>query len=119
MKKILYLTYDGLLDPLGQSQILPYLRGLAKDAEWTILSYEKKWQQEVSFQELQEEFRVLNIYWIPLLYKKRFFRVLKMLDLVSGVIQVIRKNKRRNSFDCIHARSYVVALIAVILKLYY
>ena len=27
-KKILYITYDGLLDPLGKSQILPYILGL-------------------------------------------------------------------------------------------
>jgi len=26
-KRILYLSYDGLTDPLGQSQILPYLEG--------------------------------------------------------------------------------------------
>ena len=28
MKTILYLSYDGITDPLGQSQILPYLFGL-------------------------------------------------------------------------------------------
>ena len=42
-KKVLYITYDGLTDPLGQSQILPYLKGLAKHGyQFTILSFEKK-----------------------------------------------------------------------------
>ncbi len=27
---VLYLTYDGLTDPLGQSQVLPYLEGLSR-----------------------------------------------------------------------------------------
>ncbi len=27
---ILYISYDGMTDPLGQSQVLPYLKGLAK-----------------------------------------------------------------------------------------
>ena len=27
--RVLYLSYDGALEPLGQSHILPYLRGLA------------------------------------------------------------------------------------------
>jgi hypothetical protein len=39
---ILYLTYDGLNDPLGQSQILPYLEGLAeKGYGITVISFEK------------------------------------------------------------------------------
>ena len=42
MNKILYLTYDGLTDPLGQSQILPYLIKLSLDNEIHIISAEKK-----------------------------------------------------------------------------
>ena len=29
-KKALFLSYDGLTDPLGQSQVLPYLRIISK-----------------------------------------------------------------------------------------
>ena len=42
MNKILYLTYDGLTDPLGQSQVLPYLIELSKNNEIHIISCEKK-----------------------------------------------------------------------------
>ena len=28
-RRVVYLTYDGLEDPLGQSQVLPYLEKLA------------------------------------------------------------------------------------------
>ncbi|MDZ7606956.1 MAG: hypothetical protein U5K79_15505 [Cyclobacteriaceae bacterium] len=39
---ILYLTYDGLSYPLGQSQILPYLEGLAALGHpITIISFQK------------------------------------------------------------------------------
>ena len=42
-KKVLYITYDGMTDPLGQSQVLPYLVGLSeKGYKFTILSFEKK-----------------------------------------------------------------------------
>ena len=37
MKKCLYVTYDGLLDPLGQSQILPYIENLSENARVTDL----------------------------------------------------------------------------------
>ena len=38
--KILYLTYDGLSDPLGQSQILPYIFKLNKEHDFDIISFE-------------------------------------------------------------------------------
>ena len=43
MKQILYITYDGLTDPLGQSQVLPYIVALsAAGYKFTIVSFEKK-----------------------------------------------------------------------------
>ena len=41
-KKVYFLTSDGLLDPLGQSQIIPYLHGLSKKYKIKIISFEKK-----------------------------------------------------------------------------
>jgi hypothetical protein len=42
-KHILYITYDGLTDFLGQSQVLPYILGLEeKGYRFSILSFEKK-----------------------------------------------------------------------------
>jgi hypothetical protein len=41
--KALYLSYDGLTDPLGQAQILPYLLGLEQQGMgFVIISFEKK-----------------------------------------------------------------------------
>ena len=43
MEKILYISYDGMTDQLGQSQVIPYMQGLAKlGQKITILSAEKK-----------------------------------------------------------------------------
>ena len=39
----LFITYDGLLDPLGQSQIIPYLKSIAKsEIKIKVISFEKK-----------------------------------------------------------------------------
>ena len=47
MGRILYITFDGITDPLGRSQILPYLAGLSKMGHTIhILSQEKKDQFE-------------------------------------------------------------------------
>ena len=39
--QVLYITYDGLLEPLGQSQVLAYLEKLAPEWPVHILSFEK------------------------------------------------------------------------------
>ena len=41
MKPLLYLAYDGMLEPLGQSQVLAYLERLAADRPIHLLSFEK------------------------------------------------------------------------------
>jgi len=39
---ILYLSYDGMTDPLGQSQVIPYLEGLSQEGyRFTLISFEK------------------------------------------------------------------------------
>ena len=40
-KKILYLSYDGVLEPLGSSQVLNYVLGLAKSYNFILYSFEK------------------------------------------------------------------------------
>ena len=38
---VLYLSYTGLAEPLGQSQVLPYLRGLSVEHRISVISFEK------------------------------------------------------------------------------
>ena len=41
-RSVLYLSYDGMSDPLGQSQVLPYLAGLTRRGHRiTLVSFEK------------------------------------------------------------------------------
>ena len=43
LRKILYISYDGMTDPLGQSQVLPYLVGLTKKGcQFHLISFEKQ-----------------------------------------------------------------------------
>ena len=41
MATILYITYDGLMEPLGMSQVWQYLKVLSKNHTITIISFEK------------------------------------------------------------------------------
>src|SRR5215475_3765045 len=41
-KRVLYISYTGMLEPLGQSQVIPYLRELSRlGVEFTLLSFER------------------------------------------------------------------------------
>jgi hypothetical protein len=41
-RRVLFISYNGMLDPLGQTQVIPYLRELAKrGVSFTLLSFER------------------------------------------------------------------------------
>ena len=42
MSEILYLSYDGLLEPLGESQVVSYLERLSPPYQLTVVSFEKE-----------------------------------------------------------------------------
>ena len=42
INKILYISYDGILEPLGYSQVFNYVLKLSKDHEIILLTFEKK-----------------------------------------------------------------------------
>ncbi len=41
-RQVLFISYNGMLDPLGQSQVIPYLRELAgQGVKYSLLSFER------------------------------------------------------------------------------
>lgn len=41
-RRVLYISYNGMLDPLGQSQVIPYLKELSRAGiQFTLLSFER------------------------------------------------------------------------------
>ena len=72
MKYCLYVSYDGLLDPLGQSQIIPYLRNLNKNGyKFIIFSYEKIEKNKIQIRLLKKDLEKEGFEWIILPFKKR------------------------------------------------
>ena len=72
VKQVLYLSYDGMTDPLGQSQVLPYIIGLTqKGYRFHLISFEKPDRFKLHKEEIFKICKVNNITWVPLLYTKR------------------------------------------------
>jgi len=115
--KSLYISYDGVLEPLGQSQILPYLRRLSKRGiKFILIAYDKKFysenkQKEKLFSELAED----GIKWINLRYHKKPPVLSTIFDVIRGLIVCIIVAKRER-INTVHARSYVPSVIALVLK---
>ncbi len=116
MKNVLYLSYDGMTDPLGQSQVLPYLIGLSKKGfQFTLISFEKpdRFSQEKSkIEGLCIEY---NIDWKPLIYTKNPPVLSTILDIrrMRKTALALHQEKR---FQLVHCRSYISALIGLKLK---
>ncbi|PIQ82851.1 MAG: glycosyltransferase [Candidatus Omnitrophica bacterium CG11_big_fil_rev_8_21_14_0_20_64_10] len=115
MTRLLYLSYDGLLDPLGQSQILPYLfRLTGPDRRWTVVSFEKP-GREPEAESLERRLREAGIRWIRLRYHRRPPIGSTVWDLAAGW-WTVRRACRNRPPEVLHARSYVAALLALWLK---
>src|SRR5436190_11644208 len=69
---ILYVSYDGMLEPLGQSQVVAYLEKLAPGRRIHLISFEKSrdWQDKARRQAMRERLAQAGIAWHPLRYHK-------------------------------------------------
>jgi glycosyltransferase involved in cell wall biosynthesis len=114
--RVLYLTYDGLTDPLGESQVLPYLERLAvRGHKITIISCEKPQARAVRGAAVAAQCAAAGIEWHPLRYRKRPPVLSTLIDL-AGMRQTARALHRAQSFDLIHCRSYLPGLIGLEMK---
>jgi glycosyltransferase involved in cell wall biosynthesis len=115
-KNVLYLSYDGLTDPLGQSQILPYLCGLSKNGySITIISFEKEERYKQERHIIEKICAVNNLSWSPLKYHKRppVFSALYDLWYLRKKSRSLHREKK---FQIVHCRSYITSLVGLWMK---
>lgn len=114
--KLLYITYDGLTDPLGRSQILPYLTGLAAlGHRITILSCEKPHRMSTDGLRIGQLCDKWGIAWQPLEYHKKPPILSSAFDAIALRRAAIRL-QRNERFDIVHCRSYIPAGAGLALK---
>lgn len=116
VSKILYITYDGLTDPLGRSQILPYLVGCAARAHRiSVLSCEKNDRFRTTGSTVRVLCEKAGIDWRPLRYHNRPPIASSIYDsarLASTAASLMRNRE----FDLVHCRSYLPAIAGLRLK---
>jgi glycosyltransferase involved in cell wall biosynthesis len=113
---ILYLSYDGMTDPLGQSQVLPYLKGLAKEGfTFHLISFEKEERCEKYRSTIQAICDESGIVWHPLTYTKKPPLLSTVYD-VQRMKRLAHKLHRQHQFSIVHCRSYIAALVGLGMK---
>ncbi|MCC7050978.1 MAG: glycosyltransferase [Bacteroidia bacterium] len=112
----LFISYDGLTDNLGQSQILPYIIELSKQGyEFTILSCEKKENFNKRKDTITQIVNTHHIKWEYIFYTKKP----PVLSTLYDIIKLFNRAKKLHTsigFNIVHCRSYIPSLIGLYLK---
>lgn len=115
--RVLYISYTGILEPLGQSQVLAYLERLAPSHQIYLISFEKTpdWQDTDKCHALERRMVNAGILWHPLHYHKKPGGIATIYDILRGIV-VGAWFSLRYRVQIVHARSYVASVIALVLK---
>lgn len=116
-KHTLYLCYFGLLEPLVQTQVIPYLKEIVKgNIKVSLLTFEpnpyENWTSEqikIEKQKLEQQ----GIDWHFLTYHKSPSVPATLYDILCGVWFTWRMI-HREKIDILHARVHVPAIMAAI-----
>ena len=115
-KKILFISYDGMTDPLGQSQVIPYLQGLSKKGfRFFLLSCEKQETFTRNEAAVKTMLAGYNIEWVPIPYTKKP----PVLSTLKDIINLRKQAKRihqQHGVDMVHTRPGVPALVGLWMK---
>ena len=122
-KTYLFVSIDGMTDPLGQSQVLPYLVGLAKKGNKIgIVSCEKKGNWIQHHQTIELIVKEAGISWNYCFYKtgkpivSQIQNYLALKKIVVSLVTELFEVNDTNANTVLHCRSYLAGLIGLYCK---
>jgi Glycosyltransferase len=119
MPRTLYICYFGLLEPLVQTQVLPYLCEIKKDGVGiSIVTFEPDFRNKWSEKQIEEERRKLaaeGIDWHYLAYHKWPSVPATLYDIFRGTL-FVRRFIRTHKPDILHGRAHLPTLMGAIAR---
>ena len=113
---VLYITYDGLLDPLGPSQTLPYVKGISKHQDKVVIvSFEKDERFLHGKDALLSDLQNYSIEWQPLRFTKGLGFIGKFWDLSRMYMTALIISCKHN-IKVVHTRGYPPAPVGLFIK---
>lgn len=105
-----------MTDPLGQSQVLPYLRELTKEGlEFHLVSFEKSDRYKKHYRVIREICNDAGIHWHPQDYSNEG-GLRKTIRQIQKMHKVAKYLNDRHHFDVVHCRSYIAAMAGLRMK---
>lgn len=119
MASVLYISYTGLTDPLGASQVLQYVLALGRSGHrMTVLSFEKPeaLADPARMTAVRTQCQAAGIDWHPRTWHNRPVGILATLyDLATGQRHAIRL-AREVGAQVVHCRSYIAGMMGLAVK---
>jgi glycosyltransferase involved in cell wall biosynthesis len=111
--KTLYLSYTGLLEPLGRSQVLAYLSRLSSQYSITLITFEKEADllDKNELDRLKKECIENDLNWKILKYHKKPLIISTLYDFFVLFIATCLECFK-NNIKLIHSRSYITSTVA-------
>lgn len=105
-----------MTDPLGESQVIPYLKELSKRGHViSIISFEKKNRFKIHGDRIKKSLQENAIFWSYFFYTKKP----PVFSTLYDLIRLRKKAKlicKKNNVNIVHCRSYIASLVGVFLK---
>lgn len=112
---VLYISYDGMTDNLGQSQVIPYVIGLQKKGYAIhILSCEKPAAFAAREKHISKLLKKYKIQWHPISYTSKP-AVFSTLYDIHRMQKEARTIVQKHAISFVHCRSYIAAQVGVYL----
>jgi len=110
--EILYLSYNGIAEPLVESQVLAYLRELAQEGfHFTLLTFERRPPNAAEAAQWRDRLAQHGIAWHWLRSRGGLGPLTSLIDLRRG-LRAVRRLHAQRRFALVHARSFIPALVA-------
>ena len=116
--EVLYISIDGIMEPLGYSQVFKYLEGLSQNYSVNLISFEKK-TDLANLNRLNVIIKKCNshdISWCRLKYRSGFYGLGKLMN-IGNLILVPIYIFLTKKVCLVHIRSYLPGIVIPILKL--
>ena len=113
-KTIKFITYDGILEPIGDSQVLSYLKYISKTHYIKLLSYEKKNDlNNIKNLNIKKNYlKKLNIEWKILKYHDYLSFISTLHNIINGYIDNLI-DLIKNKIDIFHIRGPLPGLLVI------
>jgi glycosyltransferase involved in cell wall biosynthesis len=119
MPKVLYISYDGITDPLGQSQVLSYVMELSRQGfNFVLLSCEKIDAYKKYRDLIEKQLEGTDVEWVPIFYTKNPPVLSTLYDYWKLKRKAISLH-HANKFQLVHCRSYIPSMIGLWMKIQY